>query len=120
MSHGENTTFGVDNVTGNNTVVNNSYDPNLGMKELFNQTGTALGRDFAGGLQMSGLVMLMIFGAGLYYADANTGEAGVVMVPTAIFLGSQGFLPFGTSIVYSTILGVAAVFAYGIVDYAFG
>jgi len=120
MSHGENTTFGLGNITGNQTVVNNSYNPDLGMADLFNRTGTALGRDLAGGTQMAGFLMLFVFGAGLYYADAGPGEAGVVMVPTAILLGSQGFLPFGTSIVYSTIVGVAAVFAYGIVDYAFG
>lgn len=120
MSHGENTSFGLGNITGNQTVVNNSADPNLGLSELMNRTGTTLGRDLAGGAQMSGLLMLFIFGAGLYYADADPGEAGVVMVPTAIFLGSQGFLPMGSSIVYSTIIGVAAVFAYGIVDYAFG
>ena len=120
MSHPDNTTFGIGNITGNQTVVNNSYSPDLGMDELFNRTATTFGRDLAGGSQMSGLLMLFIFGAGLYYADADPGEAGRVMVPTALLLGSQGFLPFGTSIVYSTIVGVAAVFAYGIVDYAFG
>lgn len=120
MSHGENTTFGLGNVTGNQTVVNNSYSPDLGMDQLFNRTATTFGRDLAGGSQMTGLLLMLIFGVGLYYADADPGEAGVVMVPTALVLGSQGLIPFGSSIVYSTVIGVAAVFAYGIVDYAFG
>ena len=119
MSHGENTTFGLDNITGNQTVVNNSYDPNLGMDQLFNRTGTTLGRDLAGGAEMSGLVMLLLFGSALYYGDVGTDVAAVIIVPSAIFLGTQGFLPFGTSIVYSAIIGIAAVFAYGLVDYAF-
>jgi len=119
MSHGENTTFGLDNITGNQTVVNNSYDPNLGMDQLLNRTGTTLGRDLAGSTQMAGLLMLFLFGSALYYGDVDTDVAGVILVPSAIFLGSQGFLPFGNSIVYSTVIGVAAVFAYGIVEYAF-
>lgn len=119
MTHGENTTFGLANISGNQTVVNNSYSPDLGIADLFNRTGTALGSDIAGGTQMSGILMLLVFGAALFYGDVDTDVAAVVMFPTAIFLGSEGFLPFGTSITYSAIIGVAAIFAYGLVDYAF-
>jgi len=119
MSHGENTTFGIGNITGNQTVVNNSYDPNLGMTELLNRTGTTFGRDLAGGTQMSGFLFLFIAGALLFYGDADTDVAAVVMIPSAIFLGSQGYLPYGSSIVYTSIIGAAAVFAYGLVEYAF-
>lgn len=111
------TKFGITNITGNQTVVNQTQE--LTLQELFNKTGTSIGSNIAGSLEMSGVLLLIIASFGLYNNNVDTDAAAIALVPGAMLLGTQGLLPFGTSIVYSAIVGIAAVFAYGITSWAF-
>jgi len=89
----------------------------LEVQELEGQFRELVGSQFAGSLELSGILMLSVMSYALLKSDADPEVQGVVLIPTVFFLASEGLLPFGDGIIYGGILAIAAVFAFGLIRY---
>ena len=109
--------LGLDNITGNQSQIN-STSPGLSLNETSSRIGD-LGPAIAGAPEYAGLLVMLVFGAGLFKADVGTDVAGVVLVPTALFLSLQGLLPTPQGIIYGILVGISAIVGFGIFRWAF-
>lgn len=89
--------------------------------QAINQTtqniGDLVGPTALGSNNLIGLMVIGVFGVMLWRSEASTDAAAAVMIPAMFFLGNSGYLPFGSGIVYGMVVGVAALFAYGVMKY---
>jgi hypothetical protein len=106
-----NETYGINNIsTGGNT-------SGLEFQDLEAEIAEGVGGALIGGTQLSGLLILVGLGYGLYTAETPPDVAATVLVPAVFFLGQQGLLPFGQGLIYGTVLAGAAVLIAGTINY---
>lgn len=72
-----------------------------------------------GSAQLSGVLTLGLFALILYKADASFDVAVATYIPSLFFLGTYGYLPYGSGVVYGTLLAAAALFAWGLYKFGF-
>lgn len=108
--------LGLNNIT--NTSKINSSNPGLSLQETSSKIGE-IGPAIAGTPEYSGLIMMILFGAGLFKADVSTDVAGAVMIPTALFLSMEGLMPTPDGIIYGVLVGVSAMVGFGVFRFAF-
>jgi len=109
--------LGLDNITGTNSTINSS-SPGLSLNQTSSKIGE-LGPAVAGTPEYSGLLVLIMFGAGLFKADVGTDVAGVVLIPTAIFLSMEGLFPTPNGVIYGILIGISAIVGFGVFRFAF-
>lgn len=100
---------------GNET--NSSID--LAISQAANTVGDTVGTQALGSSELVGLLVLGMFGYGLWKADARIDLTAALMIPTILFLSVEGFMPYANSIIDGTLLAIAAVFAFGLARLAF-
>jgi len=108
--------LGLKNITNNSQINNTS--PDLGLNETAGKIGE-IGPALAGTPEYAGLLMMILFGAGLFKADVSTDVAGVIMVPTALFLSMEGFFPTPDGVIYGVLIGIASLVGFGLFRFAF-
>lgn len=108
--------LGLDNIT-NNTAINSTV-PGPSLNRTAGKIGE-LGPAVAGSPEYAGLLVMVVFGAGLFKADVGTDVAGVVLVPTALFLSVQGLFPTPNGVIYGILIGVSAIVGFGLFRFAF-
>jgi len=109
-------TLGLKNVT-NNTAIN-STSPDMGINQTASKIGD-IGPAVAGTPEYFGLLMLIFTGAGLFKAEVSTDVSGVILVPMALFLSINGYMPVPNGIIYGILVGIASMVGFGIFRYAF-
>jgi hypothetical protein len=107
--------LGLDNIT--NTSIN-STAPGPSINQTTSRIGD-LGPAVAGAPEYAGILMLLVFGAGLFKADAGLDVSAAVIIPTSLFLSLQGFLPTPDGIIYGVLIGISALLGFGVVKFAF-
>jgi len=105
-----NTTVGVQSISTDGNA------SGLAIQEVEARVAEGIAGGLIGGTQLSGLLVLLGLGYGLYNTDTSIGVAATVLVPAVLFLGQQGLLPFGQSIIYGVILIAAAIVTSGVID----
>lgn len=108
--------LGLENIT-NNSQINNTT-PGLSLNQTSSKIGE-LGPAIAGTPEYSGLLVLIVFGAGLFKADVGTDVAGVVLIPTALFLSMEGLFPTPDGVIYGILIGISAIVGFGLFRFAF-
>lgn len=108
--------LGLENITNNSAINNTPTD--ITLNETTNKVGE-LGPTLAGTPEYAGILVLILFGTGLFKADAGTDVAGAVMIPTSLFLSTSGYLPVPSGITSGIIIGIASLLAFGLFRYAF-
>lgn len=109
-------TLGLNNITNNSQI--NSTSPDMTLNETTSQIGE-IGPAIAGTPEYAGLMIMILFGTGLFKADVGTDVAGAIMIPTALFLSTEGLLPTPDGIIYGVLMGIAAMVGFGIFRFAF-
>jgi len=88
------------------------------IQEVAQKSWESVNAQATGSPQLSGVLTLGLFAFILYKADASLDVSVAAYVPSLFFLGSYGYLPYGSGVVYGTLLAAAALFAWGL--YKFG
>lgn len=119
---------------GTFTAATSQTAASFGLKNLTNSTNTSapgpslnqtagrfgeLGPAIAGTPEMAGILVMTLFGAGLFKADVGTDVAGVVLIPTALFLATEGLFPVPQGTIYGLLIGISAVVGFGLFRFAF-
>jgi len=108
--------LGLKNIT-NNSAINNT-SPDIGLNQTASKIGD-LGPAIAGAPEYAGLLILIIAGGGLFKAEVSTDVSGVILVPLALFLSINGYMPVPNSIIYGILVGIASLVGFGLFRYAF-
>jgi len=108
--------LGLENITNNSAV--NSSTPGLSLNQTSSKIGE-LGPAIAGTPEYSGMLVLIVFGAGMFKADVGTDVAGVVLIPTALFLSMEGLFPTPDGVIYGILIGISAIVGFGLFRFAF-
>lgn len=108
--------LGLKNITNNSAV--NSSNPGPSLNQTAGKIGE-LGPAVAGSPEYAGLLVMITFGAGLFKADVGTDVAGVIMIPTALFLSMEGLFPTPNGVIYGILIGIAAMVGFGLFRFAF-
>lgn len=109
-------TPGLKNITNNSAI--NSTSPDLAINETAKKVGD-IGPAIAGTPEYAGLLMIILFGAGLFKAEVSTDVAGVILVPMALFLSMEGFFPTPNGVIYGILIGIASLVGFGLFRFAF-
>jgi di/tricarboxylate transporter len=105
----DNTTYGIQRIKeANISGVNETYN-GTSLTTWESRFGELFSENLAGSYEMTGLLVLIVFGYGLHQSDASTQVSATVMIPAVILLASGGFLPGGEGILFGLIIVIAGI-----------
>jgi len=112
-----NTTYGVQRIRDANlSGVNETYNGTK-LSEFERRFGEVFTESLAGSYEMSGMVLLVIAGFGLYQSDASLDVSATVIIPLLTLLASGGFLPGGDGIIFGMLLAIAGIGVFGVLKF---
>ncbi len=112
-----NTTYGVERIRDANlSGVNQSYNGTQ-ISEFERRFGDLFTESLAGSYEMSGMILLIMAGFGLYQSDASLDVSATVMIPLVSLLASGGFLPGGEGIIFGMLIAVAGIGVFGVLKF---
>lgn len=113
-----NDTYGVDQIRDANlTGVEDNYN-GTSFQEFENQFSDLFLEGMAGSYEVSGTMLLILVGFGLYQSEASTDVTLTVMIPLVLLLSSQGFLPYSQAITFGSLIIITGLAIFGLFKFA--
>lgn len=112
-----NETTDIGSIGVENATVNTSTETQLGINQTAQQFQKAVAEIGIGTRPLTGMFLLAGLTFLLYEYDSSLDLGATIMIPSTFLLGSYGYLPAGSGLIYGLLMAVATLISYGIAKF---